>query len=192
MKADSVLQNSWRFYFVVIALGCFVAIASGVGAYVGNRLADKPSFNGPLALHAATAARGKSISMATGLIDGNVEGLFILDHTSGELQCWIVSPRTGQVGGIYRANVAVDFGLDKAGDADYVLTTGNYNFLGQDNGNLAPGNSICYVADSKSGKVIGYAMFYDKPAINRGVQTNGPLKPICTGTLRGEGSIRNQ
>ena len=171
-----------------------VGTVSGVGAFLGNRLAQNASATNsqPLQLQAGTAARGKSLSMATGLIDENVEGLFVLDHVSGDIQCWLLSPRTGAVGGIYKANVVKDLGVEKAGDADYAMATGNFNFIGNNAGNVGPGNSICYVADTKSGKVVGYGIIYDKQAIRRGNVTGGELKVVCKGAIRGEQLTRDQ
>ncbi|MEM9409795.1 MAG: hypothetical protein AAGA30_01700, partial [Planctomycetota bacterium] len=44
----------------------------------------------PITLNADAATRGKSMSMATGFIDRDelIEGVFVLDHLSGNLQCW--------------------------------------------------------------------------------------------------------
>ena len=62
-----------------------------------------------------TAARGKSMSMATGFIDRNrtLEGLFVLDHLSGLLQCWVVNPRTGNIAGLYYTDVNEHLELKK-------------------------------------------------------------------------------
>ena len=131
--------------------------------------------------------------MATGLIDGNVEGLFVLDHVSGNLQCWLLSPKTGAVGGIYIANVGADLaGAGKAGEADYVMTTGNFFFSGASTTSAAPGQSVCYVADASSGNVVGYGLVYNKQGMKRGILQKGALKIVCKGTVRSEAATRDQ
>jgi len=172
-----------------LAISLLVGVSSGVGVYVGSRMAQQQAIPElPLELNAGTSARGKSMSMATGLIDGNVEGLFLLDHVTGNLQCWVLSPKTGSVGGYYTANVARDLQLEgKTGATEYLMVTGNFFFAGN-SGNDAPGNSVCYVGDSASGKVVGYGLVYNKQAIKRGVVQNGPLKLVCKGTARAEES----
>ena len=89
--------------FALAAVLLLVVAASTIGTYMGQQFADKESGRQqPIVLNAETAASGKSISMATGLVDRQrlVEGMFILDHLSGRLQCWLVNPRTGEIGGI--------------------------------------------------------------------------------------------
>lgn len=183
-----------KFFFGATAVALLIGLTTGLGVYVGNRMAQsRQAEMSPLQLLAGTATRSKSISMATGLIDNNVEGLFVLDHVSGNLQCWVLSPRTGQVGGIYRANVAIDLaGGRKAGEPDYVMTTGNFFFSGGNTGNDAPGQSICYVADSTSGNVVGYGLVYNKQGIRQGVMQAGLLRVVCKGTTRGESTTRDQ
>jgi hypothetical protein len=182
-----------RMQIALGAIGLLIAVTvvSGVGAFFGSQMGVSET-DRLIQLHAGTAARGKSVSMATGSIDGNVEGLFILNHASGELQCWVLSPRTGAVGGIYRANVPADMGNDKGGEADYVMATGGFFFTGNKGGNVAPGQSVCYVADTKSGKVVGYGLQYDQQGIRRGVMQSGLLQAVCNGTVGGAGATRDQ
>ncbi len=154
-----------RFWIAVcaaFALVSLIGITSGVGAYVGNRLAQEQVIPAipQLELNAGTASRSKSMSMATGLVDGNVEGLFLLDHVSGVLQCWVLSPKTGSVGGYYTANVGNDLAVaGKTGSAEYMMVTGNFFFDGN-TGNLAPGQSVCYVGDASTGNVVGYGLVW--------------------------------
>lgn len=187
-----------RFWIVAcsaVAIILLIGITSGVGAFVGNRMAQEhviPPIP-PLELNAGTAARSKSMSMATGLVDGNVEGLFLLDHVSGVLQCWVLSPKTGSVGGYYSANVANDLlAAGKTGGAEYMMVTGNFFFDGGIAGNNVPGQSVCYVGDANTGNVAGYGLVYNKQAIKRGVPQKGFLKLVCKGTARLTATKRDQ
>lgn len=193
------MKNNWKSRLgmmvgAVLGLSCIVVLASGIGMYFGSRLAqDRVIANmPPIQLNAATGARTKSMSMATGLIDGNVEGLWILDHVTGNLQCWVLSPRTGLVSGIYRANVSEELGGGKAGESEYMMATGTFLFDGGKVGNVNPGQSICYIADASTGNVVGYGLIYDKQAINRGVVQGGALTVICRGSARGGANNRDQ
>jgi hypothetical protein len=135
----------------------------------------------PLRLQADSASGGKSISMATGPITNDVEGLYILDHLTGGLQCWLLNPRTGDVGGIYVADVNSVLGLDK-GDPDFVMTTGKFYIKSQ--GNMKVADTIVYVGEGKSGKVAGFSLAYDKGGIQRGVVQQGELTVVCQGPIR--------
>ncbi len=178
--------NYWILVASALGLGLIVAASTCFGVVAGVRIAKSDSgiTSLPLELKAGTAARGKSMSMATGLIDGNVEGLFVLDHLSGNLQCWLLNSRTGAVGGIFRANVAQALAADKAGDPDYIMTTGNFFFSGGNAGNSAPANSVVYICDGTSGNVVGYSLTYNKQSALRGVVQAGTLKLVCQGSAR--------
>ncbi|MDA7875293.1 hypothetical protein N9A77_00875 [bacterium] len=178
-------------YSIVISVGIgfalLIGLTTGIGVYVGNRLAQDRQMAQlpPLDLMAGTAARTKSLSMATGLIDNNVEALFVLDHLTGNLQCWLLNTKTGNVGGIYRASAATDLAVaGKSGTPEYIMTTGNFFFRGGSSGNAKPANSICYIGDANTGNVVGYSLTYNEQALNRGGAVNGALKLICKGAAR--------
>ena len=184
-----------------VALAILIGTTTGISVYVGNKLAQNRDSNSqlippmpqlPLDLHAGTATRAKSLSMATGQIDERVEGLFVLDHISGNLQCWVLNPRNGQPIGFYSANVKSDLATDgKAGESEYVMVTGDFFFRGGA-GNEAPGRTVCYVGEASSGNVVGYGLIYNESAITRGTPQKGPLKLLCKGSARGEQTVRDQ
>jgi len=184
-----------------ISLALLIGLTTGVGVYVGNMLAQNrqanaqlipPIPNLPLELNAGTSTKGKSLSMATGRIDERVEGLFLLDHISGDLQCWVLNPRNGEPIGFFTANVKQDLdGEGKTGESDYVMVTGDFFFRGG-SGNQTPGGTVVYVGDTSTGNVVGYGVIYDSPALNRGTAQKGALKKVCSGSARGEQATRDQ
>lgn len=184
----------WFLLGAVGTLGLIVATSTCIGVLVGTRIANSQSdqLRLPLPLHAGTAAKGKTLSMATGLIDGDVEGLYLLDHASGNLQCWILNARTGAVGGIYRTNVLQALASTKVGEADYVMTTGNFFWNGGKTGNLTPSQSVVYIADEATGNVVGYHLTFNEQGIQRGEVQTGLLNLVCQGATRGESVKRDQ
>jgi len=175
-----------------IALALLIGLTTGIGVFVGNKLAQNRAVDSippipqlPLQLHAGTSTRTKSLSMATGQIDERVEGLFLLDHSSGNLQCWILNSRDGKPTGFYTANVKQDLGgAGKTGESDYVMVTGDFFFRGGA-GNDVPGRTVCYVGDASSGNVVGYGLEYNQSAITRGTPFKGVLTVLCKGSARG-------
>ena len=167
-------------------MAILVGLTTGIGVYTGNRLAQQRAASQfplmpPIELNAGTAARSKSMSMATGLIDGEVEGLFVLDHLSGNLQCWALSPKTGAVAGIYRVNVLNDIRQPgKTGEPDYIMTTGNFFFSGGNPNNATPGQTVCYVADASTGIVAGYGLTYNKQRLSG----TSCKKALCAGSAK--------
>lgn len=167
-----------------------IAMASCFGTIFGIRYLDSnDNFNlpndTPIVLNADSAARGEQLSLATGSIDRDrgVEGLFVLDHLSGNIQCWVVNPRDGSIAGVFTGNVNRDLELGKAGDADFVMTCGSIRVEGR-RGNEIPAGCICYVGDGNSGRVVGYSLLYDKQLVlNNGTQ-EGELQVIARGFAR--------
>lgn len=153
----------------------------------GNQQA-KPSSSdfeaiNPLKLYADSAAGGKTVSLATGQIDSGNEALFILDHLTGNLQCWILNQRTNSVGGIFRTNVLGALGGGKrGGDFDFTMTTGFFDFANAGQG--VPAQCICYVAEGNSGAAAGFGLTYEKAALQRGAVTTGVLEVVCKGPFR--------
>ena len=79
LKTENSMKS--KKYSIVISVGIgfalLIGLTTGIGVYIGNRLAQDRQFAQlpPMELKAGTAARTKSLSMATGLIDNNVEAL---------------------------------------------------------------------------------------------------------------------
>ena len=177
--------------WLTIASLIFVGLVSGVGAYVGTQFSTTKGGLSAIELHAATASSNDSLSMATGLITQEVEGLWLLDHKSGQLQCWVMSPKTGNVAGIFSSNIANDLDGSK-GTPKLVMTTGTFFFTGGTARNQQPANSICYVANTTSGVVAGYSVSVNRALMNRGQTQGGTLTRVCTGKLNGPEPVRDQ
>ena len=83
---------------VGLAIGglLLIGLVAGLGSFLGARFAPKQNTAAtPIELLAATSSNNDSLSMSTGSITSEVEGLWLLDHETGRLQCWVLSPRTG-------------------------------------------------------------------------------------------------
>ncbi len=164
---------------VLLIVGVFVGTLVSRNAVAVNELGT----HSPMKLVAEAASRGKNVSLATGIIDNRREGLYILDHINGNLQCWLLNTRTGEIGGVFRTNVLEAMqGVKVSGDLDFVMTTGRFDFNNQ--GNLIPAQSIVYVAEGKSGAVVGFGFRFDKAALQRGGVQEGVLEVICKGPIR--------
>ena len=184
--------NTATKYWLTLAGLVIVGLVSGVGAYVGTQFSTTKGGPSPaIELHAATASSNDSLSMATGLITQEVEGLWLLDHNSGQLQCWVMSPKTGNVAGIFSSNIANDLDGSK-GTPKLVMTTGTFFFTGGTARNQQPANSICYVANTTSGVVAGYSVSVNRTVMNRGQTQGGTLTRVCTGKLNGPEPERDQ
>jgi hypothetical protein len=190
MNIINAILRGKAFGGTLILLGAFIASAMGVvfaSQWIGS------TASAPIVLHADTASAGKSISMATGIVDEGIEAFFVLDHLSGNLQCWIPNPRNLQLANIFVANVNEELGGEKQGAADYVMVTGRVDFLPfARRGTMVPAGCVCYVADGNTGKVVGYSFHYDQGSIKRAEQQNGKLEVVLRGTARDQAVQRDQ
>ena len=79
-------------------------------------------------LHAATASQNEAYAMATGAIDEEVEGVYLLNFLTGDLQCSVMGIRTGRFAGMFKTNVIRDLGMDPAKQPAYLMATGRVGF----------------------------------------------------------------
>jgi hypothetical protein len=134
-------------------------------------------------LHAAAAQSGDVMAVATGAIDEGVEGLFVLDFISGDLTCGVMNPRTGTIGGLFKRNVVQDLGVEQGKQPKYLMTTGIYTSPARGS-NTRPAQSIVYVADSTSGRYMGYSLPWNSQLLNANVPQIQPMVPIGGGSAR--------
>jgi len=139
-----------------------------------------------------TASRGNKVSMATGLINDGIEGIFALDHQTGNLFCWVLDPRNLAMTAEYATNIPLQLGLGQGGDFDFVMTTGQIQFQGGRAGNVRPVGCIVYVAEGNSGKVGGFTFNWAQPLAVRGAPQQGPMNLVFAGTVRSPLATRDQ
>ena len=184
--------SQWMASFAVLA-----AVFVGGSWYGARHLAVRPAANLdwsnvlPAAFTPDTAASTKNMSVATGRIEEFVEGLYVLDHLTGNLNVYVLNVRSGQLGASYRANILQDFGAQGGGEASYAMVTGNFDFSNLRQGQDRYANSICYVIDSNTGRIVGYTFAYSNTLISRGELQTGDLVKVVDWTAREQGVIRD-
>ena len=76
-----------------LAMGLLVGVGMMIGTLVAVRSAPATALSPPeTLLHATASHSGKSMAMATGLVDEEAEGVFILDYLTGDVQCYVINP----------------------------------------------------------------------------------------------------
>lgn len=134
-------------------------------------------------LHAAAAQSGDSMAVATGPIEEGVEGIFVLDFISGDLTCGVLNPRTGTMAGLFKRNVVQDLGVEQGKQPKYLMVTGRFDVQQKVN-NLRPAQSIVYVADSNTGRYVGYTLPWNSNLLNSNVTQLQAMVPIGGGSAR--------
>lgn len=123
-------------------------------------------------VHAETADRSDKFVMFTvqsGVFNGGVDSIFILDFLTGQLVGASLDPASMKFTRFYYRNIAADFGVNPRSRPVYAIASGDMPFAAT--GKLTLANGVIYVAELTSGKVAAYAYPYDP--------TTGTAPPVA-------------
>jgi len=176
-------RNPWLALSAGVCMGLLMGVGVMIGAMIAVPLARTPSIEFPGVLNATATDSTSTMAIATGPIDGEVEGLFVLDFLTGELQCSVLNPRTGTLGGLYKHNVVLDLGVEQGKQPKYLMVTGAANFR-VSGGNVRPAASIVYVADANTGRYAAYMLPWDRQAQSYNFAQMNPMILLGTGDAR--------
>src|SRR4029453_5803636 len=112
--------------------------------------------------------------------------LFCLHFLTGHLSCFVINPRTGTPGGLFRTNVVADLPNDKGTGKKpaYVMVTGTFQARGGSYGGSQIAGSLVYVADANTGMVAVYGMPWNKQASTVAATQGGKLVRLYAGKVR--------
>ena len=175
-------QKPWFMLATGLALGLLVGCGMLIGALAAKSTSNRLEFPERL-LHATATHGSTTMAVATGPIDDGVEGLFVLDFITGELQCSVLNPRSGKLGGLYKHNVVADLGVEQGKSPKYLMVTGvaNFRYTG---GNVRPADSVVYVADANTGRYAAYMMPWNRGAAQYNFAQVNPMILLGKGTAR--------
>lgn len=138
-----------------------ILLAAGllIGLYIASSRPREIAF-------AATTDRDSKFAMTTCDINdvAGVEGVFVLDFLTGQLQGGVLNTKTGKFQYTYSRNIASDFNIDPNAEPHYAIVAGRANL--PSSGRVQPAQGVVYVAELSSGRVAAY-MFPYSPG-NRG------------------------
>ena len=168
-----------------LAMGLLVGVGMMIGTLVAVRSAPSAGLPFPeTLLHATASHSGNSMAMATGYIDEEVEGVFILDYLKGDFQCYVINPRyPTQWSGLFKYNVIRDLGIEQGKDPNYVMVTGHAQFI-RGTGVQTPAATVVYVMDANSGHFAAYGLAWNR------TMARGPNVQTGTLTLLQQGKAR--
>jgi hypothetical protein len=167
---------------LLVGLGMMI----GTLVTLGNRPAHPLQLPETL-LHATASHSGKTMAMATGWVDDETEGLFVLDYLTGDLQCFIVNPRNVQPPmspySIFRTNIIGDLEVQTGKEPSYTMVTGQVRFR-RGTGAGQPAQCMVYVGDSNSGNFVAYTLLWNRTLSSSGGVQQGQLMLITKGNAR--------
>ncbi|WP_425397348.1 hypothetical protein [Aeoliella sp.] len=127
-------------------------------------------------LHASATQGYESFSIATGMVDNAVEGLYFLDYLTGDLVGAVINPKTGKFNARFTYNISQDF--PSAGrNAKYLMVTGLAN-MPRGRAGFQPASSIVYVADAQSGQIAAYVMPWNSSMQAAGKSQEGVFQAL--------------
>lgn len=166
------------------ACGALAVLLVLLGVVVGRMGSSPASPSDMIPKLQAIATHGTdTFAMATGPIDEESEGLYVLDYLTGDLHCWVMNPRTGKFGGVFKHNVWADLGSPKTKTTKYVMVTGGASFP-RGGGTARPAASVLYVADAVTGVVAAYNIPWDRAAFASGRSQSGGFIKLDMGQAR--------
>lgn len=171
-------------------IGFLVAgLIAGLGFWAGANLTGHDQTTAGLSItpdmiNASASATSDQFSIATGSVSSEAEGLFVLDHETGLLQCYVLYPRTSKFGAKFQTNIREALpSVQGQKGAKYLMVTGGAA-LRSGRGNVTPAGTVVYVLDAVSGNFVCYGMTFNRSAVNAGQPQTGVLIPLETGQAR--------
>ena len=162
----------------VTMLSLFAAtFFAGQSHALRNKTVHAPELRLPT-LDATAAVSSDKFSMATGFVSDRAEGLFVLDHNSGLLQCSVMYPRLGRFMGLFTVNVQEALGTGRG--AQYMMTTGMVDMPSSTRTPLA--SSVVYVLNTTTGNYACYSIPFNRVMMNSGQPQQQKLILVATGS----------
>ncbi len=134
-----------------------LAIVLGIGVSVGMNLSNVLS---PTPVAASATDHDGDFIMATGLMNDGIEGVFLLDPVTQQLNCTVLrvdaKGSAANLNTFFQRDLAVDFDLKNIKKPKFIMATG----LGSIPRGRGPGygRSVVYVTETSTGKMICYAV----------------------------------
>lgn len=162
---------------VLGALGVLGGIALGMSI--------RASHSAPIEIWRVPASAtdaGEDITMATGAVSDDIEGVFFLDSITGRLVCSVFNPAASAFNSIYQRNVAADMQLEAMQKPKYLLVTGQLNAPRRSS--QAVGNCVVYVLETTTSKFAAYAVPWRTDLFASGRPQVGSLLLLHVGLAR--------
>src|SRR4051812_48484016 len=178
-------RSSWMMLVLGAVIGLSIGGGVAVGVFLGRTQSQSAILPGLADMHlkASSSHGSDTFAIATGPIDDDVEGLFTLDFLTGDLTCFVINPRNGLFGGMFKANVANVLKVEKGKKPSYLMVTGTIQVAGTAGGQR-PAASLCYVVDANSGDAAAFTFPWVKAATNVGVAQASEMRLVGTWKTR--------
>lgn len=124
--------------------------------------------------YALATDRSAKYALVTSPAGSQMEGVFLLDFLTGNLQGRVLNIRNATFTRSYFRNIAADFELDPKTEPQWAIVSGTGQLSATRGVTWATG--VIYVAELTTGKVIAYAYPFTETQV---VQEPVPLEPVA-------------
>ena len=130
-------------------------------------------------IHAIATDRTESFLVATGMVDEGVEAIYLLDCLTGDLRAAVLGKARGDFTATYAypgAKLLQDFGLDPSKNPKFLMVTGLADLRTGQQARF--GSAVVYIVELSSGKIMAYAMPWDRTRWVARAPMGGTLMPV--------------
>lgn len=145
----------------------------------------------PIQAEAMATAAHDNFVVATGLVDGDTEGLFFLDFLTGDLKAAVLNSRGLGFNGYFTYNIAADFNVGGVQNPKYLMVTGLARDLQLGGGGSRLGRSVVYVVEATTGQLVVYGVPWSGALYAANKLQRGSFIPLARAALRTE-FVRDQ
>lgn len=109
--------------------------------------------------HAVATDRFEGYAICTGLVDGDIEAVYMLDSLTGQLQAAVMSTQQAQFTNFYTRDIMTDLALPANSNPRFLMVTGIGRMVGRGGSGLNRSSlSLLYVAEVTTGKIAVYTL----------------------------------
>jgi hypothetical protein len=130
-------------------------------------------------IHAVATDRTESFLVATGMVDSDIEALYLLDCLTGDLRAAVMGKGGGAFSAIFTypgAKLLQDFGLDPSKNPKFLMVTGLVDMRSGSQSNF--GASVVYIVELTTGKIAAYTIPWSRSVWNTRKFVPGVLVPV--------------
>lgn len=178
------LSAKWTRTLTAVAVGALTAglLCTGfVAGFLSNQ-APGTTIQFPAGfpgLNATATSRSEKFVMATGAVEAGIEGVFILDTLSGDLQCTAFNSRAGAFNSMFRRNILQDLKVGAEKRPEFLMVTGMVPLKGYQGVTC-----VAYVVECNTGNFAAYAVPWNRRAYASGAAQQAELVLLQVGSAR--------
>ena len=150
----------------------FPALTLLLGLCLGGMFPHTP-------IHAVATDRTESFLVSTGMVDSDVEAIYLLDCLTGDLRAAVMGKGSGGFTAIFvypGVKLMQDFGLDPSKNPKFLMVTGLVDLRSGSQSSF--GAAVVYVVELSSGKIGAYAIPWNRSVWNTRKFVSGTLMPV--------------